>query len=128
MQQSPAAVEIAIRNLVAPALRQRRGEFAQILRIYLSKLATLRPLGGQEFCDLIHQRGEGREYRNLCVDTLAFFLPNRRRSVQSHWGKTFEAMPESQGFVLALHVFAMSLLRENIRLRQENAALKNRSN
>ena len=126
MQQSLAAVEYAIRNLVAPVLRQRRGEFAQILQIYLRELSTLKPLRGQEFCDLIHQRGEGQEYRNLCVNTLAFFLPNRRRSIQANWGKSFEAMPESQGFVLALHIFAMRLLRENIRLRQENALLKKR--
>lgn len=127
-QSSFAAAEYAIRNLVAPLLRQQKGELAQVLQIYLGELAKLKPLEGQEFCNLIYRQGEGREYRNLCVDILAFFLPNRRISIQSNWGKNFEAMPRSQGFVLALHVFAMRLLRENLRLRQEVASLKRRSN
>lgn len=99
-----------------------------MFQTYLSELSRLRPLEGQEFCDLIYQKGSGHEYRMRCVDTLAFFLPIQRRSVQSNWGARFEKMPKALGVVLALHVFTMRLLQQNLRLRQEVAALKARSN
>lgn len=112
-----------ISRLVAPLSLKRRG----LVQAYLQQLAALQPIGGQAFCERLYgQVGDDRDRRNLFISTLSYFLPCATSSVRAHWGTRFERMPTAHGYTLSLHLLAMRLLAENLKLKQELSRLKAR--